>query len=152
MKYPLEGYRVLDFGTAWAGPQAGQVLADAGAEVIKVETRTRLDGSRMGRPLIQEDAAGGDEGKWPDMQPVFHGINRNKLGFTIDLTQPKSREIIDRLVKISDIAAYASARIITAFLDCLDNQRPHFCRLIYQVLCWLCGLLCHNSTPQSSLV
>lgn len=103
MKYPLEDYRVLDFGTAWAGPQVGQLLADMGAEVIKVETRGRLDGARMGRPIVGDDIAGGDEGKWPDMQPVFHGLNRNKLSFTIDLKQPKARHIINRLVKISDV-------------------------------------------------
>jgi len=109
MKYPLEGYRMLDFGTAWAGPQVGQVLADMGMEVIKVETRTRLDGSRMGRPLLMQDATGGDEGKWPDMQPIFHGINRNKLGFTIDLKQPMARNIIERLVSITDVVLDNSA-------------------------------------------
>jgi benzylsuccinate CoA-transferase BbsF subunit len=101
--YPLEGYRLLDFGTAWAGPQVGQLLADMGMEVIKVETRAKLDGMRMGRPIVSDDATGGDEGKWPDMQPIFHGINRNKLSFTIDLKQPKARDIIHELVKISDV-------------------------------------------------
>lgn len=110
MVYPLEGYRVLDFGTAWAGPQTGGILADMGMEVIKIETRTRLDGSRMGRPLVGADIAGGDEGKWPDMQPVFHGINRSKLSFTIDLKQPKARNIITQLIKISDVV--------------LDNSSP----------------------------
>ena len=99
----LEGYRLLDFGTAWAGPQVGQFLADMGMEVIKIETRTRLDGMRMGRPLLSDDIAGGDEGKWPDMQPNFHGINRNKSSFTIDLKQPKATDIIYKLVKISDV-------------------------------------------------
>ena len=101
---------MLDFGTAWAGPQVGQVLADMGMEVIKVETRTRLDGSRMGRPIGSTDSAGGDEGKWPDLQPIFHGINRNKRGFTIDLKQPRSRPIIEELIKISDVV--------------LDNSSP----------------------------
>lgn len=48
MMYALEGFRMLDFGTAWAGPQVGGILADMGMEVIKIETRTKLDGSRMG--------------------------------------------------------------------------------------------------------
>jgi benzylsuccinate CoA-transferase BbsF subunit len=106
----LEGYRLLDFGTAWAGPQVSQFLADLGMEVIKIETRTRLDGMRMGRPLLSDDVAGGDEGKWPDMQPNFHGINRNKLSFTIDLKQPKAKDVIHKLVKISDVV--------------LDNSSP----------------------------
>jgi crotonobetainyl-CoA:carnitine CoA-transferase CaiB-like acyl-CoA transferase len=101
--YPLEGYRLLDFGTAWAGPQVGQLLADLGMEVIKVETRGKLDGMRMGRPILSHDVAEGDEGKWPDMQPMFHAINRNKLSFTLDLKQPKAKDIIYRLVKISDV-------------------------------------------------
>ena len=90
----LEGYRVLDFGTAWAGPMTAQLLADMGAEVIKVETRKRLDGIRMGRPIIGTDAAGGDEGKWPDMQTGFHALNRNKLSITLDLQHPEGQKAI----------------------------------------------------------
>jgi benzylsuccinate CoA-transferase BbsF subunit len=92
--YPLEGYRVLDFGTAWAAPMATQLLADMGAEVIKIETRTRLDGLRIGRPIIGDDVAGGDEGKWPDMQPSFHGLNRNKLSFTVNLKEREGHQLI----------------------------------------------------------
>ena len=74
-----------------------------GAEVIKVETRERLDGLRMGRPIIGDDVTGGDEGKWPDLQPAFHGLNRNKLGITLDIKAPEGAGLIKRLVKISDI-------------------------------------------------
>ncbi len=121
MKYPLEGYRLLDFGTAWAGPQVSAVLADFGMEVIKVETRTRLDGARKGRPIVGDDISGGDEGKWLDMQPVFHGINRSKLSFTIDLKQPKSRDIITKLVKISDVVLDNSSPGVMARLG-LDHK------------------------------
>lgn len=110
MKYPLEGYRLLDFGTAWAGPQVGQLLVDMGMETIKVETRAKLDGLRMGRPVVSEDIVGGDEGKWPDVQPTFHGINRNKLSFTINLKQPGAKDVIYKLVSISDVV--------------LDNSSP----------------------------
>jgi benzylsuccinate CoA-transferase BbsF subunit len=103
MVYPLEGYRVLDFGTAWAGPQVGQILADLGAEVIKIESRKKIDGARLGRPIVGEDVAGGDEGKWPDMQPVFHGLNRNKMSFAVDAKHPEGLKIIKQLVKISDV-------------------------------------------------
>jgi benzylsuccinate CoA-transferase BbsF subunit len=105
MVYPLEGYRVLDFGTAWAGPQVGQILADLGAEVIKIESRKKIDGARLGRPIIGEDIAGGDEGKWPDMQPVFHGLNRNKLSFSVDAKHPEGLKLIKDLVKISDVVS-----------------------------------------------
>ena len=99
----LEGYRIIDFGTAWAGPMTTQLLADMGAEVIKVETRSRLDGLRMGSPIIGDDIAGGDEGKWPNIQPSFHALNRNKLGITMDIKQPKAMDILKKLVKISDV-------------------------------------------------
>ena len=105
MNYPLEGYRVLDFGTAWAGPQVGQILADLGAEVIKIESRRKMDGARLGRPIVSEDIRGGDTGKWPDMQPVFHGLNRNKLSFTVDAKNPRGLNLIQQLVKISDVVS-----------------------------------------------
>ena len=44
----LQNVRVVDLGSAWAGPMAGQLLADMGAEVIKVESRARMDGMRLG--------------------------------------------------------------------------------------------------------
>ena len=105
MKYPLEGYRILDFGTAWAGPQVGQILTDLGAEVIKIESRKKMDGARLGRPIVSEDITGGDTGKWPDMQPVFHGLNRNKLSFTVDAKNPRGLSLIQQLVKISDVVS-----------------------------------------------
>ena len=100
---PLERYRVLDFGSAWAAPMAGQILADMGAQVIKVESRTHMDGMRLGRPIVGEDVAGGDSGKWPELQPVFHGLNRNKLSVTIDLKQPDAVELVKGLAAHSDV-------------------------------------------------
>ena len=54
----LTGYRILDFGTAFASPMAAHLLADMGAEVIKIESHSRLDGLRLGRPIVGEDIAG----------------------------------------------------------------------------------------------
>jgi benzylsuccinate CoA-transferase BbsF subunit len=101
----LEGYRLLDFGTAVAGPQTGQLLADMGMEVIKIETRTKLDGLRLGRPTVGPEIAGTDESKWLDMQPVFHVLNRNKLSFTINLKQLGAMDVFARLIKISDVVS-----------------------------------------------
>ena len=86
---PLSSYRVVDLGSAWAGPMAAQLLADMGAQVVKVESRVRMDGLRLGRPIIGEDAAEGDRGLWPELQPLFHGLNRNKLGVTLNLKTPR---------------------------------------------------------------
>jgi crotonobetainyl-CoA:carnitine CoA-transferase CaiB-like acyl-CoA transferase len=100
---PLSGYRVVDFGTAWAGPMAAQLLADLGAEVIKVESRARMDGLRLGRPIVGEDIAGGDRGLWPELQPVFHGINRNKLSITLNLKTGEGLGLARRLIASSDV-------------------------------------------------
>lgn len=101
---PLSRYRVVDFGTAWAGPMAAQLLADLGAEVIKVESRARMDGLRLGRPIVGDDIAGGDRGLWPELQPVFHGINRNKLGVTLNLKTSEGMELVRQLLSQSDVA------------------------------------------------
>ena len=100
---PLHNVRVVDLGSAWAGPMAGQLLADMGAQVIKVESRARMDGMRLGRPMVGEDISGGDRGLWPELQPVFHGLNRNKLSITLNLRTDVGRATLRRLVSISDV-------------------------------------------------
>jgi len=101
----LEGVRIIDFGTAWAGPMSTQLLADMGAEVIKVETKGRLDGLRMGRPIVGDDITGGDEGKWPNLMPAFHALNRNKMSITVDFKKEEGLALIRDLVKISDVVS-----------------------------------------------
>lgn len=100
---PLTSYRIVDFGTAWAGPMAAQLLADLGAQVIKVESRVRLDGLRLGRPIVGDDIAGGDRGLWPELQPVFHSLNRNKLSVTLNLKTAQGRELVGGLIACSDL-------------------------------------------------
>jgi benzylsuccinate CoA-transferase BbsF subunit len=91
---PLEGYRVIDFGWAAAAPRATCLLADMGAQVIKVETRKRLDPVRFGPDNTERD---------PEKDPLFHSINRNKLGILLDLTQPEGKTLIKDLIKKSDV-------------------------------------------------
>ncbi len=100
---PLSRYRVVDFGTAWAGPMAAQLLADLGAQVIKVESRARMDGLRLGRPIMGDDIAGGDRGLWPELQPVFHGINRNKQSVTLNLRTAEGLGLARELIASSDV-------------------------------------------------
>jgi len=92
--YPLEGYRIIDFGWAAAAPRATCLLADMGAEVIKVETQKRLDPVRFGPDNLTRD---------PEKDPLFHSINRNKLSILLDLTHPQGVELIKKLVKMSDV-------------------------------------------------
>ena len=103
MPTALRDVRIVDLGSAWAGPMAGQLLADMGAEVIKVESRARMDGMRLGRPMVGEDLSGGDRGLWPELQPVFHGLNRNKLSVTLNLRTNGGRSLLQRLVSVSDV-------------------------------------------------
>ena len=87
----LDGVKVLDFGRYIAGPFCGALLADYGAEVIRIE---RVNGSedRYVTP-VTEDGQGA----------MFLQLNRNKLGLTLNPTKEKGREIVRRLVKNSDI-------------------------------------------------
>lgn len=92
----LEGVRVLDFGWVWAGALPGQMLAFLGAEVIKIETRRRLDFMRLGPPIV------GDQPD-PEQQPMFHNVNRGKLSFTVDFRSAEGRDLLLDLVEHCDV-------------------------------------------------
>ena len=93
---PLRGYRVLDFGWVLAGAIPGMVLADMGAEVIKIETRQRMDYMRLGRPII------GDQPD-PEQNPMFHNVNRGKLSVTLNTTKPEAIDLALRLAEKCDV-------------------------------------------------
>lgn len=98
---PLQHLRVLDFSWVWSGPLVTAILAEFGAEVIKVEHGERLDSSRLrGRPLRDGRPVAG-----PSIEtgPFFHQTNHDKLGITINLKSAESRELLDALVGISDV-------------------------------------------------
>ena len=92
----LAGYRVLDFGWVLAGALPGMILADMGAEVIKVETRQRLDYMRLGRPIV------GDQPD-PEQNPMFHNVNRGKLSVTLNISEPDAVELAKRLASRCDV-------------------------------------------------
>lgn len=91
----LDGIRILDLGWAMAGPQATRILADFGAEVIKVESRARPDMARtiFGPRVGAEDI---------NNSGYFNNFNRNKLGITLNMSRTEGRELFGRLVAISD--------------------------------------------------
>ena len=98
---PLSGYRVLDFSWVWSGPMVGSVLAELGAEVIKIEHGKKLDNSRLrGRPTIEGRSP---EGPSIELVPYFHQTNHDKLSITINLKHPRGTELVHKLVAISDI-------------------------------------------------
>ena len=93
---PLDRYRVLDFGWVLAGAVPGMILADMGAEVIKVETRQRMDYMRLGRPII------GDEPD-PEQNPMFHNVNRGKRSITLNTTKPEAVDLARKLAARCDV-------------------------------------------------
>ena len=95
MTGPLTGIRVLDFGRFIAGPYCAMLLADFGAEVIRIERREGGE-DRYVAP-ITDPVSGMGEG------PLFIGLNRNKKSVTLDPAHPDSREIKRRLIAGADV-------------------------------------------------
>ena len=99
MTGPLAGIKVIEVGQALAGPMAGMIMADMGAEVIKVEKPDGGDDARLwGPPFIDGDAL------------FFHSTNRNKKSVTLDIKDPADVAKLKKLVGESDIL--------------LQNRRP----------------------------
>ena len=96
-KLPLNDHRVLDLTMSWAGPFATRLLADMGAEVIKIESVNNWDllRSYTGQPPTVERV-------W-DKSPYFNHYNRNKYGIALDLSKERGRELFLRLVEGADV-------------------------------------------------
>ncbi|HEV8295950.1 MAG TPA: CoA transferase [Acidimicrobiales bacterium] len=120
--WPLAGVRVLDLTAFWAGPYATFALACLGADVIHVESVQRPDGMRFGsaRP------PGTD--RWWEWGPTFHAANAGKRSITLDLTRPEGRDLLRRLVEVSDVLVENfSPRVIEQFgctWDVLHEWNP----------------------------
>ena len=93
---PLVGVRVLDATHIVAGPFCSMILADMGAEVIKIERPGSGDLSRDRGPFVQ-----GADGQ--EVSSRFLGVNRNKKSVTLDLRDPKCKEAFENLVRESDV-------------------------------------------------
>ena len=89
---PLAGMRVLELAQIMAGPTCGMMLADMGADVVKVE---KLPGG--------DDARGYAEPRINGVSAPFLIMNRNKRGMALDLKHPRGREVLLRLVKTADV-------------------------------------------------
>jgi crotonobetainyl-CoA:carnitine CoA-transferase CaiB-like acyl-CoA transferase len=116
---PLEGIRAVCITAVWAGPFVSELLADWGCEVIRVESTQRRQLQTRGWNLRfpkGTNAKTEDGAPWPWGYPNgepgerpwnrfswFNAHNRNKLSMTIDLTKPKGMDILQRLVKVSDL-------------------------------------------------
>ncbi len=114
-KLPLEGIRILDMTVVWAGTYCATLLADMGAEVIRLESIRRLPPITRGyMPYPPKEVIEGlpafvagmpdrEPGERPwNRYPLFNAHGRNKLGMTVDLLQPSGIDIFKRLVAVSD--------------------------------------------------
>jgi glutaryl-CoA transferase len=98
MPKPLAGLRVLELARILAGPWAGQMLADLGADVIKVERKGAGDDTRGWGPPFIEGADGKHLGS-----AYFHSANRGKRSIEADFEDEEGRRIVHKLIKRSDV-------------------------------------------------
>src|SRR5712664_2978903 len=87
----LAGKRIVDLTRVVAGPFCTQMLADHGAEVIKIESPQGDETRKLGPPFVDGTAA------------YFTGLNRNKLGLSLDLGRPEARDALLRLLQDADV-------------------------------------------------
>ena len=99
MSGPLAGYKVLDMSRILAGPWAGQLLADMGAEVIKIEKPVVGDDTRHWGPPYLKDTAGNST----EDAAYYFCANRGKKSVTVDITQTEGQAIIRQLAAQTDV-------------------------------------------------
>src|SRR3954453_23585735 len=98
MAGPLSHIRVLDLSRIMAGPWATQVLADLGADVIKVERPEVGDDTRSWGPPFLKDETG-----QPTREAGYYlSVNRGKHSIALDIAKPEGQEVVRRLAAISD--------------------------------------------------
>ena len=90
MSLPLQGFRILDLSAVFPGSLCTQILADLGADVIKIEPPGAGEPGRSIPPLVKTTGI------------FFHMINRNKKSVTLDIRKPRGREILLRLAERAD--------------------------------------------------
>lgn len=105
---PFDSLRVVDLTAFWAGPIAATVLADLGADVIKVESIQRPDGMRFAGSVRNDTL-------W-EWSPVFHGANPGKRDITLRLDQEAGLDLLKRLIREADVVIENfSARVMPGF-------------------------------------
>jgi len=119
----LEGIKIVDFTHFIAGPFATMMLADMGADVIKVEAIGRGDEFRYYPPRHPDDASLGAPYLWS---------NRNKRSIAIDLKSPEGVRIAHELIATADIVAenFSTGVMDRLFAGPLDRERSQGLRLV----------------------
>lgn len=116
----LAGVRVVELGQNLAGPFAGEILADLGADVVKIEKPGGDDARRWGPPLTENAAA------------IFHLMNRNKASVELDLKQDEDLATLEALIAQADIFVHnMRPGALTALGLDPESVRARHSRLIY---------------------
>ena len=95
----LDGIKVLDLSRVLAGPWCTQILADLGADVVKIERPGVGDDTRTWGPPFLKDA----EGNTTNQSTYYTACNRNKRSVTIDMTTAEGQALLKRMAAQSDI-------------------------------------------------
>ncbi|KAI0670874.1 CAIB/BAIF family enzyme [Trametes maxima] len=131
---PLQGIKILDLTRVLAGPTSTMLLADLGADVIKVEEVSRGDDTRSWNPPSAPLLADAPEqaSHLPPESAYFLAVNRNKRSITVNFKQPEGLAIIHKLVKESDILVenFISGKLAESGLGWEDCRKINP-RLIY---------------------
>ena len=122
---PLSGVRVIDLTWIVAGPTCTRMLADFGAEVIRVENQQTLDSIRFGRPHPK-----GFEP--PDSSGMFNWLNRGKRSITLNARHPRGLDLLKRLLAVSDVLVENySSRVLESWGLGYEEQRAAKEDIIY---------------------
>ncbi|KAH7910833.1 Hpt, histidine phosphotransferase protein [Hygrophoropsis aurantiaca] len=131
---PLQGIRVLDLTRVLAGPTSTMLLADLGADVIKVEEVARGDDTRSWNPpsAPMSDDAPQETRQLPAESAYFLAVNRNKRSITVDFKDSEGLEIIHKLIKSSDVLVenFVSGKLASMGLG-WDDCRKINPKLVY---------------------
>jgi formyl-CoA transferase len=124
----LAGIKVLDLSRVLAGPWCTQILADLGADVVKIERPGVGDDTRAWGPPFLKDA----EGRDTDQATYFTACNRNKRSVTVDMATPEGRALLQRMAAQSDIVVenFKTGGLAQYGLD-FESLRAANPRLVY---------------------
>lgn len=136
---PLAGLRIIDLTQAWLGPYAAMLLADLGADVIKIESLQRPDSWRGAGTARRGPVGGPSAAHWttrpanPLAHPLntsgsFNAVNRNKLSLNLDLTTPEGKEALKGLLRDAHVLMENfTPRVMPNFgmsFEALASERP----------------------------
>ena len=102
MGLPLEGVRIVDLSFIVAGPLASRLLADFGADVVRIESRSRIDGARVNPARLYGELPG-DANSNTDASGYFNDVNAGKRSCTLNLNTAEGLELLHAIVRESDV-------------------------------------------------